>query len=639
MGYEIKKMSHLFRSILASGILNKRALSIKTTTQINQISKLSFSNHAFLPVLAIKNSNFNSIKKRTIVNHTTPSNFGEPLSEQKLDDDFENDNKHDQFNKSNLRNNFKSNFNNEFNKQPTQFREISEQVGLEDAEPVEYTNEVIDYSNQNDMNGFAKYNLPAELMERMNVLGYDKPFEIQEKTLEETLNGRDLVGKAFTGSGKTLAFAIPIIAKILKNPNKNRNPKCIVLSPTRELCIQLQKCVQELAPSLRCLAVYGGGNYREQLSYFNGRVDIICATPGRLKDFMGKNIFNTDNIETVCLDEADELLTPNFQEQIQDVLELKNRKQVLMFSATINKNVVSLIRQYMENPAFIDLTKGQKYKLPSNIEHCLVRTHSSYDCSPLITHYLQENDTDRCIVFCKTKSQAKQLNHQLRRNRIYTSDLHSDYTQARRSIILNKFRNGQLNVLVATDVAARGLDIPEVNLVMQIGFPANGIEYYIHRSGRCGRAGRVGKCILIDDGSGSIDPELYRLVKFTRLQVPEEIQEKMETNMGDEQKRPSNFTSNHNSRSSYNNNNNSNYRSRSYDSPRSFDSPNYDNNRYKSYESSNYNNKSYDYKRRSYEMPRSYDSSNYNNRSRSYDSYNKKPIYNNKRYSHEEEDF
>lgn len=620
-------MSHLFRSLLAKGFLNQRA--------INQISKLSFSNNVFLPALAI-NSNFDSIKKRSLVNHTPPSNQT-VQTEKNTEDEYEND--YRPSNSISRNNNFRSNFNKDFNRQPNKFvnREISEQVDNEDAEPVEYTNEVIDYSKQGDMNGFAKYDLPAELLERMNVLGYNKPFEIQEKTLEETLKGRDLVGKAFTGSGKTLAFAIPIIAKILNSPNKHRNPKCIVLSPTRELCIQLQKCIQELAPKLRCLAVYGGGNYGEQMSYFRGHVDIICATPGRLKDFMGKNVFNIDSIETVCLDEADELLTPNFQEQIQDVLELSNKKQVLMFSATINKNVVSLIRQYMENPAFVDLTKGQKYKLPSNIEHCLVRTRSSYDVSPLITHYLKEEGTDRCIVFCKTKMQAKQLNQQLRRQRISASDLHSDYSQSRRSSILSQFRNGQLNVLVATDVAARGLDIPEVNLVIQIGFPANGVEYYIHRSGRCGRAGRVGKCILIDDGLSSIDSELFRLVKFTRLQIPEEVQEKMEATMGDD--RNNNFDdSMYNNRSSSNFTSNYNNRSRSYDSNRSYDSPSYNNNR-QGYNKSYDNSSSYQNRSRSYDSPNQQNSYNNYNRSRSYDSYNKKPSYGNKKYSHEEEDF
>ncbi len=242
------------------------------------------------------------------------------------------------------------------------------------------------------------------LLSRLKELGYDRPFEIQEATLRQSLEGRDLVGKAFTGSGKTLAFAIPIISKILNSPNKaSLNPKCLILSPTRELCLQLQTCIQDLAPYLKCLAIYGGADYLSQVRPLRGKVDIVCATPGRLRDLMQRGDFVTKDIETVCLDEADVLLNPQFQEQIQDVIELSNKKQMLMFSATINKNVVELVKKYMDNPAFIDLTKGQRFKLPANIEHCLVK-YESRDPTPLISHYISEYSADKCIVFTSTKS-------------------------------------------------------------------------------------------------------------------------------------------------------------------------------------------------------------------------------------------
>ncbi len=261
-----------------------------------------------------------------------------------------------------------------------------------------------DYSNADS---FDKYNLPAELLKRMKELGYEKPFEIQEATLKQSLEGRDLVGKAFTGSGKTLAFAIPIITKILNSANRtSRNPKCLILSPTRELCLQLQTCIQELAPYLKCLAIYGGADYNSQVMPLRGKVDIVCATPGRLRDLMQRGTFVTSDIETVCLDEADELLNPQFQEQIQDVIELSNKKQMLMFSATINKNVVELVRKYMQDPVFVDLTKGQRFKLPANIEHCLVRCDHR-DPTALISHYISEYSAEKCIVFTKTKSRCR----------------------------------------------------------------------------------------------------------------------------------------------------------------------------------------------------------------------------------------
>ncbi|RMZ93704.1 DEAD DEAH box helicase, partial [Brachionus plicatilis] len=182
---------------------------------------------------------------------------------------------------------------------------------FENAEPVQASGQQIDYSNTKDLS-FRDYNIPEQLLSRIDQLGFTSPFEIQEKTLKHTLDGKDLVGKAFTGSGKTLAFAIPIVSRILTSENKSRFPKCLVLSPTRELCLQLTKAIQELSPSLKCISVLGGTGYESQIRALNGKVDIVCATPGRLRDLMNRKNFIADDIEIVCLDEADELLNPNF---------------------------------------------------------------------------------------------------------------------------------------------------------------------------------------------------------------------------------------------------------------------------------------------------------------------------------------
>lgn len=547
-------MSQLFRSVLARGFLAHRSIPKLNPTTLCAIQSRPIN---------IKSIESLARNSRTYVTSSTPKNF---------DNTFATKQELGKASISGNQLNYRDNYENE---------RSAEQVGHEDAEPVEYLNEASNYTTTS--NGFEKYDLPAELISRMNELGFNTPFEIQEATLEQTLEGRDLVGKAFTGSGKTLAFAIPIITKILNSSNKNsRSPKCLVLSPTRELCLQLQKCIQQLAPSLNTLAVYGGDGYRNQMNAFNGKVDIICATPGRLRDFMMKKVFELDHIETVCLDEADELLTPNFKEQIEDVLEIGNKKQMLMFSATINRNVFDLIKRYMEDPAFIDLTKGQKYKLPSNIEHCLVKSYNK-DTAALAKHYLEQYNSEKCIIFCRTKLEAKNLNRKLRNSGVRSSDLHSDFSQYKRGNILRGFRSGHLNVLVATDVAARGLDIPEVNVVMQIGFPEKGIEYYIHRSGRCGRAGRVGTSIFIDDGSCQIDRSIYQLIKFKKLDMPESIPDKVEEE--------NNFDRNRNESQSFGSfkkprSFNNNYNNRSYDSPRSYNN--------------NYNNRSYDSSPRSF---------------------------------------
>ncbi|CAF0717735.1 unnamed protein product [Brachionus calyciflorus] len=403
----------------------------------------------------------------------------------------------------------------------------SKEEDFENAEPVEPTGTKVDYLNKEHHN-FGNFNIPEKLLARLKELGYTQPFEIQEKTLPHTLAGKDLVGKAFTGSGKTLAFAIPIISQIIKSENKNsRYPKCLVLSPTRELCLQLTKTIQDLAPDMKCLSIVGGTGYEYQISALNQKVDIVCATPGRLKDLMNRKNFIPDDIEIICLDEADELLNPNFQEQIHDVIEMTNKKQMLMFSATINKSVQGIIGTYMKNPVTVDLTEGQKQKLPANIEHFVVKAGES-NFNDIIVHCIDKFKSERCIVFTNMKRDAIRLNFNLSRNGFRCSDLHSDLSQRKREDILRKFRTGYYNIIIATDVAARGIDIPEVDLVIQAGAPSNGVDFYIHRSGRTGRAGRAGRSILIEDGTKeNFMRMITRLVKFKPLELPDHMAEKI----------------------------------------------------------------------------------------------------------------
>ncbi|RNA12717.1 DEAD-box ATP-dependent RNA helicase 53-like [Brachionus plicatilis] len=210
---------------------------------------------------------------------------------------------------------------------------------------------------------------------------------------------------------------------------------------------------------------------------------------------------------------------------------MTSKKQMLMFSATINKSVQGLIAKYMTNPVTVDLTEGQKQKLPANIEHLSVKTHNSlYD--QIILHCLNQFKSERCIIFSNMKRDAIRLNFFLARNGFKTSDLHSDLSQRKREIILEKFRKGSLDIIVATDVAARGIDIPEVDLVIQAGAPANGIDFYIHRSGRTGRAGRVGRSVLIDDGTKpNFTRMINRLISFKALELPDWLAQKNNEHM------------------------------------------------------------------------------------------------------------
>jgi superfamily II DNA/RNA helicase len=400
-----------------------------------------------------------------------------------------------------------------------------EELEEEDG-PVESVGEALDYTSK-ATNGFASFNLPEPLIERMTKLGYNKPFEIQQETLKHTLEGRDLVGKAFTGSGKTLAFAIPIINKIFHSENiSSISPKCLVLAPTRELCLQLSAAIIELAPGLKCVSVYGGTGLQRQMRELEGKVDIVCATPGRLQDLINRNSFKTDNIEIICLDEADQLLNNSFLPQIEYLIEKTDKKkQLLMFSATINKNIIGLVNNYMKNPVLVDLTKGQKHKLPTNIEH-FATFANRHSVANVAKHFIESFQSERCIVFTNRKIQAAELSRQFQRMNIRSADLHSDISQDKRERILTSFRSGSLKVIFATDVAARGIDIPEIDLILHVDPPQNGIDFYIHRSGRTGRGGRPGKSVIIDTGAGTggdgLD-ELSRVIKFKKLIVPSEV--------------------------------------------------------------------------------------------------------------------
>ena len=258
---------------------------------------------------------------------------------------------------------------------------------------------------------FEDFNLAKELLDRLTELGYETPFPIQSATLPFTLAGKDVIGRAITGSGKTLAFSIPIIMKVLSQTEKSTDAKCLVLSPTRELCQQIQRSIQELTPQLRCVAVYGGGSVSAQMAQLNSGCDIICATPGRLRDLLDRSAFKKEHLELICLDEADQLLTPNFLTQIEFVLQSDKKRQMLMFSATINKIVSQVVSKYMDNPEFIDLTDGdQSKRLPENVKHFYAKSPQHVHSSAA-EHLIKHFKSERCVIFTNRKSEKKFLPH------------------------------------------------------------------------------------------------------------------------------------------------------------------------------------------------------------------------------------
>ncbi len=356
-----------------------------------------------------------------------------------------------------------------------------------------------------------------DIIDRLDSLGFERAFEVQSETLLHTLNGKDVIARAVTGSGKTLAFAIPIIEKLSQSP-KCFNPRAIVIAPTRELCKQVMQSIDSLSGDLKCVALYGGDSYYRQNSELRRGVDVVCATPGRLRDHLQRGSLRLKDVEFLILDEADELLTPNFREQIEDVLYgTPKDKQMMLFSATLPPDIRYLISEHMSDPVIVDLVKN-KGIVPSSITH-QVMSVDPYTRDQVLVQLLEERKPKRVIVFTPRKAWADSQADYLTRNEIPATSLHSNLSQSVRESRLQRFRKGHIKVIVATDVAARGIDIPEIDLVVHIDPPPSGVDYYVHRSGRTGRKGQPGTSLLLLQRNRESEEFLYQLQKSIKVKV------------------------------------------------------------------------------------------------------------------------
>uniref|UniRef100_A0A0D9W0Y0 RNA helicase n=1 Tax=Leersia perrieri TaxID=77586 RepID=A0A0D9W0Y0_9ORYZ len=347
----------------------------------------------------------------------------------------------------------------------------------------------------------SRLGLPDQLVSTLEKRGITHLFPIQRAVLIPALEGRDLIARAKTGTGKTLAFGIPMIKQLIEDDDgrgvrRGRIPRVLVLAPTRELAKQVEKEIKESAPKLSTVCVYGGVSYNVQQNALSRGVDVVVGTPGRIIDLINGGSLQLGEVKYLVLDEADQMLAVGFEEDVETILQqLPAERQSMLFSATMPTWVKKLSRRYLNNPLTIDLVGDQDEKLAEGIKlHAIPLTSTSKRTvlSDLITVYAKGGKT---IVFTKTKRDADEVSLALT-NSIASEALHGDISQHQRERTLNGFRQGKFTVLVATDVAARGLDIPNVDLIIHYELP-NDPETFVHRSGRTGRAGKAGTAILM----------------------------------------------------------------------------------------------------------------------------------------------
>lgn len=350
---------------------------------------------------------------------------------------------------------------------------------------------------------FEDFSLSKETMKGIYDIGFEEPTPIQVATIPLLLKGVDFIGQAQTGTGKTAAFGIPIVEKC----KRGKKPFAIILEPTRELAVQVSLEISNLGKfkNIRVLPIYGGTSIERQLRALNRGVDIIVGTPGRIIDHINRGTLILSEIKIVVLDEADEMLNMGFIDDIETILKtIPSKRQTLLFSATIPQPIMSIAKKHMKNP--VKAGVSTKDIIVPKIKQVFyeVREEDKLDA---LSRLIDVENPQLAIVFCHTKNKVDEVSKKLNQMGYNTAALHGDFTQARREEVMGKFRKGSIDILVATDVAARGLDIQNVTHVINYDIPQNP-EGYIHRIGRTGRAGKSGIAITF------VTPREYRHLRL-----------------------------------------------------------------------------------------------------------------------------
>jgi len=341
--------------------------------------------------------------------------------------------------------------------------------------------------------GFDDFGFNSEILNSLYKKGYKNPTPIQKESIPELMLGRDLLGQAQTGTGKTAAFALPLIEKL--NKNKDQNAKVLVMTPTRELATQVAESFKSYSSdsdNIKTLAIYGGTDFRNQIISLKKKIDIVVGTPGRIMDHIRQGTFKVDKINCLVLDEADEMLKMGFLEDIEWIIDkLPQEKQMVLFSATMPNEIKIIAKKYLKNPAEIKIKSIKKES--QLISQKFINIQRNYKLEAL--RRILEINNEGVIIFVRTKSLTTSIAEELEIAGHSVAVLNGDIPQNQREATVDRLKKGFIDILVATDVAARGLDVDRIKLVINYDFPFDA-ETYTHRIGRTGRAGRTGEAIL-----------------------------------------------------------------------------------------------------------------------------------------------
>ena len=363
---------------------------------------------------------------------------------------------------------------------------------------------------------FADLGLKAPILEALTDLGYEKPSPIQAECIPHLLDGRDVLGMAQTGSGKTAAFSLPLLNNI--DPEL-RAPQILVLAPTRELAVQVAEAMTEFSKHMRgvnVVALYGGQRYDVQLRALRQGPQIVVGTPGRLLDHLKRGTLDLSKLSGLVLDEADEMLRMGFIEDVETIMaQIPEGHQTALFSATMPEAIRRITRRFMKEP--------QEVRIQSSVTTRPDISQSYWTAygmrkNEALVRFLEAEDFDAAIIFVRTKNATLEVAEALERNGYNSAALNGDMNQALREQTLERLKDGRLDILIATDVAARGLDVERISLVVNYDIPMDS-ESYVHRIGRTGRAGRAGRALLFVENR---ERRLLRNIERTmKLTIPE----------------------------------------------------------------------------------------------------------------------